>query len=207
MTSPTPNSSGNCPSGYSTPVVQLSERIHLVNAVSAGWGEPSTCTGIDSIGWNTTANAETSTNSADTQPGGDGDSDARVQVNSNPTLYGFHKCVAAASPSPGQTTTLSFACTHSSTGQSDPNCNIALPSSSYSGCGIPGGTCYVGAYPDGWETLHADYWQTWQEGSSGKSSDAGSLQDLIEDCTNGTNGACSFVTNSTPSQVYGPPPP
>ncbi len=94
-----PNSSGNCPSSYPTPVVQLSERVHLVNAVSAGWGEPSTCTGISGIGWNTTANGENSTveGAGDT----DGDADATVLVNPGPpALYGFHKCVAASSPSP-----------------------------------------------------------------------------------------------------------
>ena len=126
---------------------------------------------------------------------------------------GFHKCVAASSPNPnGTVSTLTFACSHGA----DPNCtdNIGIPSVT-TGCGSVGGNCYVGAYPYGWETLHGDYWQTWQEakhtldsqtGGTDVSSDAGTFGDVVEDCVQGTGPMCfpEFITNTSPAQVYNP---
>ena len=163
-----------------------------------------------SIGWNTSANSETSTTSDDSGEVGGADNDPKlVQVSSG--LWGPHKCVAASAPSPnGTTSTLSFACSHGD----DPNCtdNIGIPSAT-TGCSQAGGDCYVGAYPDGWETLHADYWQTWQENKRPLDSvngddapgDEGTFKDVVEDCTQGTGGHCkpTFITDTSPPQVYG----
>ncbi len=210
---------GSCGSGK--PVVQLEERVHLLTS-GKGWGEPSTCTGEGNIGWNTAANAENSPSGGSTPNDNDemvngkahNDHDAAFQVGTTKggvAIWGFHKCVAAKVPSPnGTASTLSFACSHGA----DPNCtdNIGIPSTT-TGCASAGGDCYVGAYPDGWETLHADYWQTWQEAKhkldsvSGHdaSGDAGTFGDLVEDCVQGTTGKCvpAFITNSSPSEVYG----
>jgi len=203
---------GSCNQGDTT-VVQLEQRIHLLT-FGKGWGEPSTCTGDGGIGWNTSANSETSTTSDDSGEVGGADNDPKlVQVSSG--LWGPHKCVAASAPSPnGTTSTLSFACSHGD----DPNCtdNIGIPAST-TGCSAPRTNCFVGAYPNGWETLHADYWQTWNEaknapdsqtGNSDVSSDAGTFGDIVEDCVQGTGTAnCSptFITNTSPPQVYGSP--
>jgi hypothetical protein len=139
----------------------------------------------------------------------DGDASVQVGTTSNGTaIWGFHKCKAAQAPSPSATT-LSFACSH----PGDPNCteNVGIPSQT-TGCGQAGASCYVGAAPYGWETLHADYWQTWQEathaldsqaGGTDVSSDSGTFGDLVEDCVTGSSGTCSFITDTTPSQVYG----
>jgi hypothetical protein len=210
---------GSCGSG--TPVVQLQERLHTL-ASGKGWGEPSTCTGDGPIGWNTAANTENSPSGGSTPNDNDekvngrlhNDHDATVRVGTTSTgaaIWGFHKCVAAKAPSPSATaSTLSFACSHGA----DPNCtdNIGIPSTT-TGCSQAGGDCYVGAHPDGWETLHADYWQTWQEAKhpldSVKGDDApgdqGTFGDVVEDCVQGTGGHCTpaFITNTSPPQVYG----
>jgi len=139
----------------------------------------------------------------------DGDATVQVGTSGRTPVWGFHKCVAASAPNPNSTASiLTFACTHGG----DPNCtdNIGIPSST-TGCGQVGGNCFVAAYPTGWETLHADYWQTWQEakhtldgrsGGTDVSSDAGTFGDVMEDCVTGTGGSCGFVTDTTPSQVY-----
>jgi hypothetical protein len=214
------STNGSC--GSDTPVVQLEERMHLLTN-GKGWGEPSTCTGDSGIAWNTTGNAENSpsggTSPSDTaetyegNPNNDNDATVKVGTTSGGTaIWGFHKCVAAGSPSPNATaSTLSFACTHSA----DPNCtdDIGIPSTT-SGCSSANGHCYAGAYPDGWETLHADYWQTWQEakhaldsqsGSTDVSSDSGTFGDVVEDCVQGMGPTCApeFVTNNSPPEVYG----
>jgi hypothetical protein len=205
---------GSCTTG--TPVVQVEERIHLLN-YGKGWGEPSTCGD-----WNTAANAENSPSGGTTPNDNDemvngkvhNDHDATVQVGTTSggeAIWGFHKCVAAKAPSPTTgTSTLSFACSQGA----DPNCtdNIGIPSTT-TGCAEAGGDCYVGAYPDGFETLHADYWQTWQEAQHPLDSvngfdapgDAGTFGDVVEDCVQGTGPHCkpSFITNTSPSQVYG----
>jgi hypothetical protein len=91
---------------------------------------------------------------------------------------------------------------------------------SLQGCGGPSGTCFVGPWKIGWETLHGDYWQTWQEAASNNnqldqnngsdfSSDVGTFGDLVEDCANdGVKCKPSFINSTTPSpsQVYGPSP-
>ena len=213
-----PNPDGTCPTNFQHPVVHLEERIHLLTS-GAGWGDPSSCIGDTGLDWNSSRNAE---NSLVQSPGPDRDgevpSDATVQV--SPRVFGPYQCptnVTAPDPSPGATT-LSFACSHSG----DPNCNIAL--STPTSCA--GGTCYVGAYNPtaksyGWETLHADYWQTWQEASNnngnldntlvsgvltdGVSSDAGTFGDVVEDCvTDGGKCTPAFIVTSqnSPPQVY-----
>jgi Domain of unknown function (DUF1996) len=201
---------GGCHQGDTT-VVQLEQRIHLLT-FGKGWGEPSTCTGDGGIGSNTGANSENSTTSDDSGEAGGADNDPKL-VQVSPGLWGPHKCVAGSAPSPnGTTSTLSFACSHAD----DPNCtgNIGIPGPT-TGCSAPGTNCFVGAYPNGWETLHADYWQTWKEaknpldsqpGNSDVPSDAGTFGDLVEDCVQGTGTAnCSptFITNTSPPQVYG----
>jgi Domain of unknown function (DUF1996) len=211
------SSNGDCKdSNFPIPVVQLQERTHLLT-FGQGWGPPSACTSDGGIRWNTTDNAENSTTSSDSGEAGGNDHDpgGLVQVNNTP-LYGFQKCPSnVTAPSPDSTaSTLSFAC--SSGG--DPNCN--LPLSTPSGCVSAGGTCYVGPWKLGWETLHADYWQTWQEAASQNSqldqnngfdfpSDVGTFGDVVEDCADdGVKCTPEFVnsTTSTPSQVYGPNP-
>jgi hypothetical protein len=173
-----PNQGNSCSTlnnSYSTPVVQLSERVHTLNN-GTDWGEPSECTG-------------------------------------------FTGCTAATEPSPtGATPTLSFSCTHmaGSGNSGDPECDIGL--SSPTGCVKAGGTCYVGAYQYGWETLHADYWQTWQEASDNNGNldsqngydlpgDVGTFGDLVEDCADEGTTACSFINNTIPTpiptQVFG----
>jgi hypothetical protein len=225
-----PGSNGNCdPNGnYPHQVVQLEERIHLLS-YGAGWGDPSSCVGDSGLDWNSSANAESSNNAGDTKPGGDGDGDADAKI--GPSLWVPYQCptnVTAPDPSPGATM-LSFACTHGG----DTNCNIPLTSGP-AGCSSMGGTCYVGAYNPaptkpsyGWETLHADYWQTWQEASNmnknldntlvggqltdGVASDVGTFGDVVEDCTSGPSGPTSvkckpaFIVTSqnSPSLVYG----
>ena len=210
---------GTCTTG--TPVVQLEERIHLLTK-GKGWGEPSTCTGDGGVGWNTAANAETSPSGGSTPNDSDemvngklhNDGDATVQVGTTSggaAIWGFHKCVAAKTPSPkAGASTLSFACSHGA----DPNCtdNIGIPSTT-TGCAAAGSDCYVGAYPDGWETQHADYWQTWQEAQHTLDSvngddaagDQGTFADVVEDCVQGTGSHCTptFITNTSPPQVYG----
>ena len=211
---------------YTHTVVQLQERIHLLT-FGQGWGPPSSCVGDGGIKWNDATPTDPNRNAEmSTQPNpndtGDGDGDANVQL--APGLWGTWLCQSAQSPSPDAgATTLSFACSHGG----DPNCNIGL--SSPTGCVAAGGTCYAGAYKWGWETLHADYWQTWQEASSnngvpngnldntlvngqltdGVSGDVGTFGDVVEDCTSGSSGRCtpSFIVTkqNSPSQVYNPP--
>jgi hypothetical protein len=217
---PGTNCSNSVNAPYNDTVVQLEERIHLLS-YGAGWGDPSSCIGDTGLDWNSSRNAESSNNSGDTKPGGDGDGDANVKIGTS--LWVPYQCptnVTAPDPSPGATT-LSFACAHSG----DTNCNIPLTSGP-SGCGSTNGTCYVGAYNPtgksyGWETLHADYWQTWQEASNnngnldntlvggvltdGVSSDAGTFGDVVEDCvTDGGKCTPAFIVTSqnSPPQVY-----
>ena len=212
------SSNGACdPNGhFPIPVIQLQERTHLLT-FGNGWGPPSACTSDGGIGWNTAGNAENSTAQDDSGEAGGNDHDpgGLVQVN-NSGLWGFQKCPSnVTAPSPNATvSTLSFAC--SSGG--DTNCTDQLPSPQ--GCGGPNGTCYVGPWKIGWETLHGDYWQTWQEAASNNnqldqnngsdfSSDVGTFGDLVEDCANdGVKCKPSFInsTTSSPSQVYGPNP-
>jgi Domain of unknown function (DUF1996) len=206
----------SCPQGYAS-VVQLEERLHLFTA-GQGWGEPSACTDPGGIGWNTAANAENSVSATQSdenetvkgKPNDDGDANVRVGTSGTTPVWGFHKCVPASAPSPAPgVSTLSFACSHNA----DPNCadDIGIPGVT-TGCSAAGGHCFVGAYPFGWETLHADYWQTWQEskqaldGNTGATDfpgDEGTFGDVIEDCVTGTSGSCGFITDTTPSQVYG----
>jgi len=211
----------NSSCGTGTPVIQLEERTHLLTN-GKGWGEPSTCTGDGNVGWNTTANSENSpsggttpTDTAEMFKGKvNNDGDASVKVGTTKggvAIWGFHKCVAASAFSPSAAAaTPSFACSHGA----DPNCtdNIGIPGTT-TGCTTAGGDCFVGAYPYGWETLHADYWQTWQEaknpldsvGGDDVAADAGTFGDLMEDCVNGPakGKPCSFITNTTPAEVYG----
>jgi hypothetical protein len=219
-----PGSSG-CPSGDIT-TVQLQERVHLLTS-GQGLGEPSTCAGDRGINWNSTANVENSasggtvpSDTAETYEGkvnNDGDATVQVGATSGGTaIWGFHKCQAPVAPNPtAGATEISFACSPTSLG-GDQNCtdNIGIPATT-TGCGAVGSPCFVGKYPFGWETLHADYWQTWQEaqnppdsqpGSTDVSSDSGTFGDLVEDCNTGTgSGSCSFVTNSSPPAVYASP--
>jgi hypothetical protein len=210
-----PDSSGNCTQApYTHRVVQLEQRIHLLT-YGAGWGAPSSCVGDSNINWDSSANSESSSNATDAAPGGDGDGDANVKIGTSLWVPFDCKAVTAPDPSAGAAT-LSFACTNGG----DPNCDVPL--SSPTGCVGKGGTCYVGAYSPstsqyGWETLHADYWQTWQEaqntldnpanGGFDTPSDAGTFGDLVEDCVSGTaaNRCSEFVVTSQglPKQVYG----
>jgi uncharacterized protein DUF1996 len=191
---------GACPAGF-TPVVQLEERFHPLTAKYAqegAFGEPSTCFGKvnGTVNWNNSTDNAELLNDNDGQESPDADT---------------HPCVAASGPA--STGNLSFACTPSNSG-GDGNCNVQLTSGP-TGCGSSG-TCWIGAPQWGFETLHADYWQTWQEGvgdaygngangtdSSGFPSQ-GYFRDLIEDCTNEgvgmQTGACSFINNTTPTQ-------
>jgi uncharacterized protein DUF1996 len=178
---------GVCPHPYITPVVQLGERTHLLMMGNAGkgFGEPSSCIGDNGYSWNDPAH---------NAEWNDGDGDTP------------HTCVAASRPSPS--ITLSFSCTQGG----DPNCN---DDTGKTGCASSNGDCYIGASPFGWETLHADYWQTWQEGGGTPTGDGtdnfpdptqGSFRDLIEDCSTSGTGSCGFVTNTQPvGRVYGDP--
>lgn len=200
--------SGGCKTGW-TPVVQLEERLHLLT-MGKGWGDPSTCVGDAGIKWNTLANRENSPTADDKGELGGGDGDA---TELSPGIFGPHLCTPPAAPTlTGTPPTVSFACSN----PGDPECKIPL--SSPKGCVTAGGTCFAGAYHFGWETLHADYWQTWQEasnnnqnldtqpGSSDLSSDTGTLGDLVEDCADtDVTKSCAFITNTTPAEVYGPP--
>jgi hypothetical protein len=216
--------SGNCTDSQfpQHPVVQLEERLHLLTN-GQGWGLPSTCTGDGGTGWNTRANGENGTAADDSAELNGNDHDALpTPVSTNPVvLYGHHQCSTSPAPNPDRTHPLiSFACTPQGLGVPyDPNCSIPLTSPT--NCAV--GQCYVGAYGTsqtqayGWETLHADYWQTWQEaaqavdgnGGNDFSPDAGTFGDLIEDCTNNSTTKCAtaFVTNSSPDEVYGSPNP
>jgi len=212
-----PDSNGKCPTGFTHPVVQLEERIHLLT-YGANWGAPSSCLGDKGLNWNGPDNAENSTVQS---PGPDSDgevpSDATVMV--SPGLFGPWKCVAVNAPNPTSgATTLSFACAHSG----DLNCNIPLTSGP-TGCSSMNGTCYVGAYQPtanpsyGWETLNGVYWQTWQEaqntlddpanGGFDHPGDVGTFGDVMEDCVNPAGGSkCpAFIVTSQqiPQQVFG----
>lgn len=111
--------------------------------------------------------------------------------------WGFHKCVPASGPA--STSNLSFACTPSNASPAgDGNCNVQLQSPT----SCNGGTCWIGAPQYGFETLHADYWQTWNEGTGdmqGVGTDPnlsqGAFRDLVEDCVNNGTGGCSFINN------------
>jgi hypothetical protein len=212
-----PDSNGNCPTGFTHPVVQLEERIHLLT-YGANWGAPSSCTGDSGLQWNSLQNTENSDNQGDNPPNGDSDSDATTTV--APGIFGPWKCVAVNAPNPTSgATTLSFACSHSG----DPNCNIPLTSGP-TGCNSMAGTCYVGAYQPtanppsyGWETLSGVYWQTWQEAQStlddpanggfDHPGDVGTFGDVMEDCVSGTaaNKCPAFIVTSQqiPQQVFG----
>jgi Domain of unknown function (DUF1996) len=113
-------------------------------------------------------------------------------------------CQTQASPSTN--INLSFACNPKTSG-GDSNCTQQVTSA-----GCAGGPCFIGANPHGWETLHADYWQTWQEGigdAAGGNTDVsnppdptpGAFRDLIEDCSNeiaaGSPTSCSFINTTT----------
>jgi len=221
---PGTNCSNSVNAPYTHAVVQLEERIHLLT-YGANWGAPSSCIGDAGLNWNTLDNKENANNTNDTNDPangliGDGEtlSDATMQV--SPGVFGPWKCVAVNAPNPTSgATTLSFACSHGG----DPNCSL---NSGTTGCSSMNGTCYVGAYNPtaksyGWETLHADYWQTWQEASSnngnldnslvngvltdGVSSDAGTFGDVVEDCvTDGNKCTPAFIVTSqnSPPQVY-----
>jgi hypothetical protein len=176
----------SCPAAFPIAVAQIEERMHFLTN-GAGFGEPSTCSD-EGVQWNTPA-------------------DNTEWTDKGPAP---HPCSPAASPSPN--INLSFACNSSAIG-GDPNCDVAT---SQTGCVSPGGTCFIGANPVGWETFHADYWQTWQEGAGdvfGNGTDTsdpaqGAFRDLIEDCTNEGAGACSFInsTTGTPAgRVFGMP--
>lgn len=170
-----------------TPVLQLGQRTHLLKLGNAGngFGEPSSCIGDGGHSWN---------DPASNAEWNDGD--------------GFtpHTCSQASRPS--STITLSFSCGHGG----DPNCTY---DTGQTGCASSNGDCYIGVSPFGWETLHADYWQTWQEGNgqpTGAGTDnfpdsaQGALRDLIEDCSTEGTGTCGFITNSAPAgRVYGNP--
>lgn len=115
------------------------------------------------------------------------------------------KCQSVTSPS--NSISLSFACNPASAG-GDSNCTDQVTPT-----GCAGGPCFIGAGSHGWETLHADYWQTWQEGggdAQGVGTDVsnppdptqGAFRDLIEDCSNeipagSTMTACSFINTIT----------
>jgi hypothetical protein len=178
---------GTCPSGFGTPVVQLAEHLHLLKLGNAGsgFGEPSSCISEPGYNWN---------NQTRNAEWTDGDG------------HTPHTCAAASVPSSG--ITLSFSCTQGG----DPNCTF---DTGQTGCASSNGDCYIGANPYGWETLHADYWQTWQEGGgtvTGMGTDnfpdptQGAFRDLIEDCSTEGSGPCSFITNTKPAgRVYGDP--
>jgi hypothetical protein len=177
-------SGGACPSNFPISVVQLEQRMHLLT-MGAGFGEPSTCS-AEGKNWNSaTDNAEL------TDSDGEGPPDTDT-----------HTCAFASTPSPN--INLSFSCTHGG----DPNCTV---DTGQKGCGSATGHCFIGANPVGWEALHADYWQTWQEGGGTDTfpeSSQGSFPDLVEDCSNEGSGACSFIISSTkqPSpRVFGNP--
>jgi hypothetical protein len=172
-----PMSNGLCPTGFPTAVAQIEERLHLLT-MGTGFGEPSTCIN-GGLNWNTPAdNAEWT----------DGD--------------GFtpHTCTMATVPS--SNINLSFSCSNGG----DSNCTVGT---TQTGCGSSNGQCFRGADPHGWETFHADYWQTWQEGGGTDvfpESFQGAFPDLVEDCLNNGPGACSFITDTSPSpRVYGNP--
>jgi hypothetical protein len=197
---------GSCPptgmSSYSIPVVQLEERFHLLTTTYAdesAFGQPSTCFGRPNDAgpnWNSLDNAENSPTTTDTETPTDNDS--TVQVSTNPVVWGYFKCVPASGPV--TTSDLSFACTHSTVMPlGDSNCNVPLS--------VPktckGGTCWIGASQYGFETLHADYWQTWQEGTgdmqgvgTDPNSSPGYFRDLVEDCTNNGTSGCAFINNT-----------
>jgi hypothetical protein len=191
----------NMPS-YNIPVVQLEERFHLLTANptyadESAFGQPSTCYGRPNDAgpnWNSLDNAENSPTPTDT----DGDNDSTVQVSTNPVVWGFFKCVKASGPA--TTSDLSFACTPSTaTPAGDGNCTVPLQAPTT----CKGGACWIGAPQYGFETLHADYWQTWQEGTgdmqgvgTDPNSSQGYFRDLIEDCTNNGSGGCSFINNT-----------
>jgi Domain of unknown function (DUF1996) len=189
---------------YTHPVVQLEERFHLLTAKYAqesAFGEPSTCYGRpNNTGtyWNSTSNAENSPTPTDIE--NPPDNDSTVQVSTNPVAWGFHQCVPASAPA--STSNLSFACT--------PNGDsICTQDIGNLGCGSTG-HCFIGTPQWGFETLHADYWQAWQEGTgdvfgvgTDPSASPGYFRDLIEDCTNSGNGKqtgpCSFINSTTPT--------
>jgi len=163
------------------------EHLHLLKFGDSGkgFGEPSTCDSLKGFSWNDAAHNAEWTD-------GDG---------STP-----HTCVAA--PAPSSSITLSFACSQGG----DPNCTY---DTGQTGCASSNGDCYIGANPVGWETLHADYWQTWQEGGgdvTGFGTDnfpdptQGAFRDLIEDCSTEGSGNCGFITDTDPAgRVYGNP--
>ena len=178
---------GICPPAgqpsYNIPVVQLEERFHPLTANpqyadETAFGEPSTCYGNLALTkkWNDPAvNAEW------------GDKDGHTT----------HPCNPASGPK--STSDLSFACNPATSG-GDGNCSVALQSPA----SCNGGTCWIGAPRYGFETLHADYWQTWVEGTGnmqGVGTDTipdlsqGAFRDLVEDCVNNGPGSCSFINN------------
>ena len=183
---------GTCPPtgqpSYSIPVVQLEERFHPLTGTYAdesAFGEPSTCYGAPNNtgkNWNTD-NAELT------------DSDTGDGITDN------DKWTCTKASGPASTSNLSFACTPSNSNPpGDGNCNVQLTSGP-TGCN--GGTCWIGAPRYGFETLHADYWQTWHEGTGnmqGVGTDPnlspGYFRDLIEDCTNNGTSGCSFINNT-----------
>ncbi|HLX48487.1 MAG TPA: DUF1996 domain-containing protein [Streptosporangiaceae bacterium] len=216
------NPDGTCPQGFPKRVVTLEERLHL-HASGAGWGEPSVfpdspaaqgtqCAGSTGKLWNSLANGEmnnaqgSGTGDNDGSTGGVNDADATTQV--APGVWGPQKCVPASAPNGAST--LSFACT--------PNADAAVCSTGtggtaqptgVTGCGTSTGTCYYGyeGSGTGWETLHADYWQTWQEGGGTDvaGEPQGTFPDIIEDCVTEMAGTCGFVTNSKPATIYATP--
>lgn len=93
-----------------------------------------------------------------------------------------------------QASGLSESCqTQAQAGQSTPPDDIALQLSSTQTKGAPGP----------WYTEHADYWQTWQQGSAPPSANSarGTLNSLTYYCLDLAN-TCSFITDKN----YPPPP-
>jgi hypothetical protein len=181
---------GQCPAAFPIAVVQLEERFHLLYSgptdMPTGFGEPSTCF-ENGHGWN---DSDPNTGNAEQTDGGP-----------------VHHCTAAAAPSPN--INLSFACNPVAKG-GDSNCTA---DSGMLGCGSSTGRCFFGADPYGWETFHADYWQTWQEGGgtdANPEANQGAFTDLVEDCSNEVPASgpvgCSFINSATqkPTRVFGP---
>ena len=67
----------------------------------------------------------------------------------------------------------------------------------------PDGALLQSTNPFDSETMHTDYWQTWQEGERRDAAGdrQGTFPDLIEDCVF-EKGGCAFVTNTVPRAAY-----
>jgi hypothetical protein len=127
---------GQCPAAFPFAVVQLEERFHLLTSGPTG-----------SAGFGEPSTCSDNGNNWNTA------SQNAEQTDGGPV----HHCTPAMAPSAN--INLSFACSPPPNG--DPNCTA---DTGVLGCGSSTGHCFFGANPYGWETFHADYWQTWQEG-------------------------------------------